>query len=56
MGEHEIRIVPESRVGGETWYRATCSCGRYRSGLHASPGRAEIAGIAHRNARERTDG
>lgn len=48
---HEIAVVPERRIGGETWYRAVCSCGSYRSGLHGYRGRAWEAGTAHVKAK-----
>ena len=48
---HEITVRPESRIGGEVLYRAVCSCGGYRSGLHGYVGRAQAAGVAHAEAK-----
>lgn len=54
MGEHAIRLHEVRRMGGRTWFRATCSCG-YQSGLRAFPGRAESAAEDHKRAKEDTD-
>lgn len=48
-GPHIIDIVVSGKV--ETFYRAQCSCGEYRSKLCKFPGLAEAAGRAHVKAR-----
>lgn len=48
---HSITLQSEQRFDGHTWWRSRCSCGKYLSGLHGSPGRAEIAGKAHAKAK-----
>lgn len=45
--EHRIVVRPERSMSGLTFFRSYCSCGRYRSGLHGFPGRAELAGRDH---------
>lgn len=43
----KITTWAERRIDGTTWFRAECACGRYRSGLHATPYRAWVAGQEH---------
>lgn len=51
MSDHVINVRPERRMDGQTYHRAVCSCGEYRSGLHGYHGRAESAGRDHANAK-----
>lgn len=53
MSEHEITVRSETRLYSTKWWRARCTCGKYMSGLHGSPGRAEQAGRDHVNAKNR---
>jgi len=48
--EHNVKVLPEWRQS-DTWYRAVCDCGTYRSGLHGYAGKAESAGLAHAKAK-----
>lgn len=50
MTNHEIDVLPESS-GGDVWYRAVCSCRRWRSALYGYPGKAEAAGRDHAKAK-----
>lgn len=49
MAAHTITTTRDHKSG---WFRATCSCGGYRSRLHGFPGIAEQAGLAHKKAKE----
>ncbi len=51
MAAHEITTSKEQRRDGLDWWRSTCSCGKYTSGLHSSPGHAEQAGHDHAKAK-----
>lgn len=53
--DHVATVHSEERPGQNgTWWRGTCSCGRYRSGLWAEPERAGRAAAAH--VRDKTAG
>lgn len=47
---HTITLYVEHPSGG-TRYRTRCTCGKYLSRPHGSPGQAEIAGNAHVKAK-----
>lgn len=44
---HAIDVVPALRRDRQWWYRAECSCGRYKSEFRYFPGLAESAGRDH---------
>lgn len=49
--EHQIRLAKEERLDHGDWWRSRCICGKYTSGLHWSPGRAEATGNEHAKAK-----
>lgn len=44
---HEVTVKVEGRRGGVDWHRASCSCGKYRSGLYKDPTQAQRSGSLH---------
>lgn len=55
MTSHEIIVGPERRIGVTIFYRAVCSCGKYRSRLTEFRGAAESAGSNHAAAKKALD-
>lgn len=54
MSAHDITIMRTPYFSTGTVYFAKCSCGKYQSGKHASPGHAERASADHVEAKTGT--
>lgn len=49
--EHKVTVSWRVGHDGNLWYKAACSCGKYKSGMCSSPGKAESCWRDHAKAK-----